>query len=428
MWNLYGNQYNLTPFVNDHPGGADILLKTKGERDITVLFETYHAFSDKEKIKQILDKYKIINGQIIASKKYDFTNYDKLLGNIKKTFPNRESIKTTPFRNYIAILTTGAYIISYYHMIYCPFLIIQSLFAILAGAAYISLGFNVMHDASHYAVSLKPGINIWLTKIWNSWGLWNGDIWFYHHVYHHHSFTGVENEDPDLYHLRPFARKVKSDTKINSFFLSVQDRIAPFILFCIPGEYVGQSVVYGLASFKNRIFKIPIPNTNYYDTTDIILICCNMYGLSQMPYSVLACYFISLNLFYSINIIPDHDTYESSVENHYTGDDWCKLQICNSGNFLNDNLIWTHLFGSINYQIEHHLFPNMSSVHYPTIAPIVREFCKENNIKYVHHATIWSAYKSFIKMIKYNKLNQSNDSKSTAGAEGACLAVNCFVK
>lgn len=403
MWNLYGNQYNLTPFVNDHPGGADILLKTKGERDITVLFETYHAFSDKEKIKQILDKYKVINGQIIPSKKYDFTNYDKLLGNIKKTFPNRESIKTTPFRNYLTILTAGTYILSVYNMRYHPFLIIQSLFAILAGAAYISLGFNVMHDASHYAVSTNPTMNLWLSKIWNSWGLWNGDIWFYHHVYNHHSFTGVENEDPDLYHIRPFARKVKTDTKINSFFLSVQDRLVPFILFFIPGEYVGQSVVYVLSSFKNRIFKIPIPDIIYYDSTDLFLISCKLYCLSQMSLSVLACYFLSLNIFYSINIIPDHDTYESSVENHYTGDDWCKLQICNSGNFLNDNFVWTHLFGSINYQIEHHLFPNMSSVHYPTIAPIVREFCKENNIKYVHHKTIWSAYKSFIKMIQYNK-------------------------
>ena len=61
------------------------------------------------------------------------------------------------------------------------------------------------------------------------------------------------------------------------------------------------------------------------------------------------------------------------------------------------------MFGGINYQIEHHLFPNMSSVHYPTIAPVVREFCRENNIPYVHHATIWSAYKSFIKMVAYNR-------------------------
>lgn len=403
MWNLYGRQYDLSSFIEEHPGGPDILLNTKGERDITVLFETYHAFSNKGKIKQILQKYEIINDRTVVGETYNFTNYDKLLEKVKETFTDRESIKSTPFRNILVLLTTGVYAVSFYNMIYSSLLITQYLCAMIAGVTYMSLGFIVMHDASHYGYSIYPSRNIWLSKIWNSWGLWNCDIWFYHHVYNHHSFTGVENEDPDLYHLRPFARKLKTDTRIPSYFLSIQDKLAPIVLFCIPGEYFGQAMVYILASFKGRIFKIPLPEKSYYDAIDILLISCKLYGLSCMPYSVIACYFISLNISYSINIIPDHDTFESSVENHYTGNDWCKMQICNSGNFLNDNFIWTHVFGSINYQIEHHLFPNMSSVHYPTIAPIVREFCKENNIEYVHHATLWSAYKSFIKMIAYNK-------------------------
>lgn len=401
MWNIYGKQYDLTKFIDDHPGGSDILIKTKGERDITVLFETYHAFSNKDQIKQILNKYEIIDASSLAYVEYDFTKYNKLLEKVKKIFPDRESIKSTPFRNSLTIMTLAIYLFCFYHMRYNYLL--KYLFAFLAGFTYISLGFNVMHDASHYGVSKYPNINLLLSKIWNSWGLWNTSIWFYHHVYNHHSFTGVENEDPDLYHLRPFARKTKTEKKINSYFLSIQDKISPFVLFCFPGEYLGQSLSYILASFKCRVFKIIIPKIKYYDLIDIFLILGHLYGLSHMYTLVVICYMVSLNIFYSINIIPDHDTYESSVENHYTGTDWCKLQICNSGNFLNDNLIWTHMFGSINYQIEHHLFPNMSSVHYPTIAPIVKQFCKENNIPYAHHHTLWTAYKSFIKMIKYNK-------------------------
>jgi linoleoyl-CoA desaturase len=239
--------------------------------------------------------------------------------------------------------------------------------------------------------------------MWNSWVLWNANIWFYHHVYNHHSFTGQENKDPDLYHLRPFTRKIKTDNKIVPFFLSIQDKIIPYMLFIFPGQYFGQCSSYFLASFKYRIFKIAIPKMNYYDIMDIILILGHLYCLYYTYYLVIICYIISLNIVYSINIIPDHDTYETNVENHYTGKDWCKMQICNSGNFLNNNFLWTHMFGAINYQIEHHLFPNMSSVHYPTIAPIVKQFCKENNIPYVHHDTLWSAYNSFIKMVKYNK-------------------------
>ncbi len=43
-----------------------------------------------------------------------------------------------------------------------------------------------------------------------------------------------------------------------------------------------------------------------------------------------------------------------------------------------------HLNGGLNYQIEHHLFPRVSHVHYPTIAPVVRRFCEERGVPYVH--------------------------------------------
>ena len=97
----------------------------------------------------------------------------------------------------------------------------------------------------------------------------------------------------------------------------------------------------------------------------------------------------------------DHDTYENVVENHYDGSDWLRLQVCNSGNFMNENIIWTRMFGAINYQIEHHLFPSMSNVHYPIISPIVRAYCKEQNIPYVHHKNMVIAYASYLKMIKH---------------------------
>ena len=37
-----------------------------------------------------------------------------------------------------------------------------------------------------------------LNKLWHGWGLWNANIWFYHHVLNHHSFTGEDKLDPDF--------------------------------------------------------------------------------------------------------------------------------------------------------------------------------------------------------------------------------------
>ena len=49
-----------------------------------------------------------------------------------------------------------------------------------------------------------------------------------------------------------------------------------------------------------------------------------------------------------------------------------------------------YFHGGLNYQIEHHLFPRISHVHYYKIKPIVEEWCKENNIKYNYYNNIFA--------------------------------------
>ena len=48
--------FDVTKFLDRHPGGRDMLLLMAG-RDITDLFQTYHPFTEKP--KQILQKFKI---------------------------------------------------------------------------------------------------------------------------------------------------------------------------------------------------------------------------------------------------------------------------------------------------------------------------------------------------------------------------------
>ena len=103
-----------------------------------------------------------------------------------------------------------------------------------------------------------------------------------------------------------------------------------------------------------------------------------------------------------MNIAGDHDLFQT-YSNHYDGPDWAKRQICNSGNFVNQYKWWSMIFGGINHQIEHHLFPNISNHHYPTIAPIVKKFCKDNDLPYAHEPTLESAYQSFMKRIVAKK-------------------------
>ena len=401
-WNIYGQQYDLSSFIDSHPGGKDILMHTKNQEDITALFETFHAFTDKSILYRQLQKYKI--GSLNKNpSKYDFTSYHDLTSKIKNQLQisSRGDVKADTSWYVQNIMTCCLYLYCFYQTCFGTYtMYIKCILAFLSGLLYISLGFNVMHDASHYAVSIFPNVNILMSRIWNAWGLWNSKIWFHHHVFNHHSYTGVPTKDPDLYYLKPLVRKNLLSKK---GWLHGKNYINSHVMFFIllfPGLYGGQIILYTRAMFSSRYVNLKLDGIRN-DYIDIIFIFSKLYCLYVAGFFPSCFYLCSLNLWYSINIMFDHDTYENVVENHYDGSDWLRLQVCNSGNFMNENIIWTRMFGAINYQIEHHLFPSMSNVHYPTISPIVREYCKEHNIPYVNHKNMVSAYVSYVKMIKH---------------------------
>jgi hypothetical protein len=60
MWHIHGKKYDLTNFLDHHPGGKDILEACRGNQDCTASFESYHTFCDMEKIKKIMKKYEVL--------------------------------------------------------------------------------------------------------------------------------------------------------------------------------------------------------------------------------------------------------------------------------------------------------------------------------------------------------------------------------
>jgi Fatty acid desaturase len=74
-------------------------------------------------------------------------------------------------------------------------------------------------------------------------------------------------------------------------------------------------------------------------------------------------------------------------------------QVRHSGNFSMASSAATQLFGGINYQIEHHLFPSMCHMHYWHVAPVVQATCAEFDVPYNAHPTLASAYWSYLKTL-----------------------------
>ena len=507
-WYIHGKYYNLTNYMEKHPGGKFILEKTKGQGDLSALYESYHAFSNIDNIDKYLktfevkfrapettlqsqqhqyktDNYNIIyvpqnniydaymniansfesqqdeqeheieetetQDQEIQEHEYkqpstienqpqnetqfDFTNYRILTQQAKRIFPTRESIKANHEWYALVIAAFFTFFYSFYHGLFSspqsllqkfafllPFLstplkvaLLRTFFITLASASWLGLGFNVMHDGSHYAIITDPTINRYATKTYSALNGWNALIWFYHHVQNHHTYTGIDNKDPDLYMYHPLQITAYENTHwVNTSLKKMHPYLFPFYFIFIPGQNIGQGFLYLIASFQRKISYTQLPDDlqipNFYDTYDI-----SFFFLSILAYenilllgngNWLLLYFFQTNFFYMFNIIFDHDLFETNVQNKYHGKDWAMQQICHSGNFCNGNRFWTKWFGAINHQIEHHLFPNMSNTHYPTIAPLVKKYCKTNNIPYVHQPTFKEAIQSFVKTLYWHSIPQ----------------------
>jgi cytochrome b involved in lipid metabolism len=56
-WMVHGKKFNLTKFVDNHPGGTRTINMGRG-RDCTELFESYHPHGDKQ--WATLKKYEVV--------------------------------------------------------------------------------------------------------------------------------------------------------------------------------------------------------------------------------------------------------------------------------------------------------------------------------------------------------------------------------
>jgi linoleoyl-CoA desaturase len=80
--------------------------------------------------------------------------------------------------------------------------------------------------------------------------------------------------------------------------------------------------------------------------------------------------------------------------------EWAVHQIKTTANFAPGNRIINWFVGGLNYQVEHHLFPRISHIHYPEISKIVKEKCEQFNLPYHSFPTLTKAVVSHVKTMK----------------------------
>ena len=87
-------------------------------------------------------------------------------------------------------------------------------------------------------------------------------------------------------------------------------------------------------------------------------------------------------------------------DNGVIENNWAIHQLLTTANFSPKSRIFSWFIGGLNYQIEHHLFSNISHVHYRKLSAIVKETAAEFNLPYHSQGNFFHAVASHLQMLK----------------------------
>jgi linoleoyl-CoA desaturase len=269
-----------------------------------------------------------------------------------------------------------------------------------------------MHDANHGAYSKKKWINTLVGYSLNMVGA-NSFNWKLQHNVMHHTYTNVHDEDEDIsprgvLRLEPHApwKKIHKYQFVYAWFL--YGLMTLVWLFYKDFYRIVKYHKTGLAKKQNAnivnewmiliatkliyigyIFVIPTVFTALA-WWQVIL------GIVIMHY--IAGFLLAI-IFQPAHVIegtsyplPDADL---TLENN-----WTVHQLLTTSNFGNKSRWFTWYVGGLNFQIEHHLFPNICHVHYSKVSAIVKQTAHEFGLPYRSARTFAEALVSHARILK----------------------------
>lgn len=281
---------------------------------------------------------------------------------------------------------------------------------VLMGFGTSGIGLSIMHDANHGAYSKNDRVNKILGYLFNLIGSYHVN-WKIQHNVLHHSFTNVEGYDEDIdtpvLRFTPNQERKKLH-KFQAFYASFFYGI--MTLNWIINKDFKQLKKYAdddLLSDQGLTFKSALTSTILIKLGYFSLMVGLPMLLSSLPWwHTLLGFFImhfvcGLTLafiFQTAHVIED-TAFPKLDENNNLENNWAIHQMRTTANFANKSRVFSWFIGGLNYQIEHHLFPNICHVHYRKISKIVKETASEFNVPYNHHTTFFSALKSHFSLL-----------------------------
>jgi len=274
------------------------------------------------------------------------------------------------------------------------------------GANLAAIGFNIMHDAGHNSFSDNKNLNTVLSYTLNLLG---GNIYFWKikHNIAHHTYTNIDGEDHDIevkFMRIHHDQKLRKHHYYQRFYFPILYGISylAWIFYQDYEKYFRQR----MGADSDR-FQFPLKEKIIFWTSKLLHFCLfiivPVLFVGWLPTLIglliagAVCGMSLATVFQLAHVVSE--TSFKTIDESRVEEEWMIHQVQSTANFATSSKILTWLLGGLNFQVEHHLFPKISHVHYPAINRIVQQTCLEYNIQYNEFGSFWGAFRSHVAVI-----------------------------
>jgi linoleoyl-CoA desaturase len=281
--------------------------------------------------------------------------------------------------------------------------------AMLLGLSMAAIGFNIQHDGGHHAYSGRAWVNRLMAM---SLDLLGGSsyIWARKHNGIHHAYANITGVDDDIDvgffgRLSPHQKRLRFHRLQHFYmwplygFLPLKWQLYDDFRDVVTGHAGGQPYArpkgWDLAVFlggKTVFFSLAlaIPLLLHPVLTVLLFYLASSFVQGVM----LGVVFQLAHCVEEASFpLPRLDTGRMETA-------WAIHQLETTVDFARRSRLLSWFVGGLNFQIEHHLFPQICHVNYPQISPLVEQTCREFGLKYAAQQSLAASIVSHFRWLR----------------------------
>ena len=310
-----------------------------------------------------------------------------------------------------AAIFLSAYAANLFALVTVPNPVAQVALFMSWGIIHAGVGFNIFHDSIHGSFAKSNLGNRVLAFLSCSMLGVSRYFWYQKHNVLHHRYSNVQGWDDDLETRGTLRLSPAQPWSVRYRF---QHIYAPLIYTLTTLEWIFvKDFVQYFTRTMNRYQSVPpmkrYDHIEFWASKAAYFLITIALPLGVMPLNYFLLGFVLLHLTLSLTLASifqlAHVTAlctfpEPDCDSGMMNSDWAVHQMCTTANFSTNNKWLTWFSGGLNFQVEHHLFPRVSYVHYPMISKILVKTAKEFNVPYHSYPTYFGALAGHLQALK----------------------------